>query len=190
MELSTERRSGEQTLTASVFLGGDNVPVPGMDDLRHWLDERDEKFCHLLQCFLSARVIDRRLLKKLAGMGIEIDAVRECVKEYCVKSRRVLTEGPVDKHGKPVRHAEVAKRSTKAAASSRQQGFVEMQKPKRIKETKRVPMPKHMPLFPSRDDIKKMRKEHGSHSEASTEQMHAAKSKRSRASRHRGRGGK
>lgn len=88
----------EKTLTASVFAGGDR-PTRRPDDLVDLLRERDERLCHLLHCLLSEGVMDQRMLKRLKELGIDVEAMRKCLDDYCkpLSDHRSHTEKPTTK---------------------------------------------------------------------------------------------
>lgn len=147
----------EQTLTASVFPGGDRVVDPGVRELIRQLADRDERLCQLLQCVFEGGAIDKALEKRLRALGFDTRALRECLKRYCEKSDRELTEASVSRESerrlvalrnlRSAPGAGVKKRAVRAG--SKQAGFVEMEKAEPIKPVERVPMPKGMSMFPS-----------------------------------------
>lgn len=78
----------EKTVTAGVFIGGDkyddNNNFSSLVDL---LNERDRRFCELLNCIFSHEVIDERFEKRLAESGIDLKHLRECLEKYCSPRR-------------------------------------------------------------------------------------------------------
>jgi hypothetical protein len=67
----------EQTLSAAVYPGGDSPPKTGGPD-----------WCGLLQCLVKGGVIDAKALERLRALGINIDALLECLKEHCKAAPR------------------------------------------------------------------------------------------------------
>lgn len=66
----------EQLLTAAVWLGGDRPDVP----------PRDADHCDwsvLLKCLLSERSLSKELEERLRKEGIDLNAIRRCVKDAC-----------------------------------------------------------------------------------------------------------
>jgi hypothetical protein len=80
-----ERYTREQTLTASVWLGGDKNGVRD-DGLIDAIRDSDERFCKILQCLLRDGVVSQELEQRLEHAGIDLDTVRRCVKRYCASS--------------------------------------------------------------------------------------------------------
>lgn len=74
----------EKTVTAGVFIGGDkyddNNNFSSLVDL---LNERDKRFCELLNCIFSHGAINEKFEKRLAESGIDLKHLRECLKKYC-----------------------------------------------------------------------------------------------------------
>jgi hypothetical protein len=54
----------EQTLSATVYPGGDDPPKPG-DNGAFW--------CRLLHCLVSDKVIDPKLIERLCESGVDIE---------------------------------------------------------------------------------------------------------------------
>ncbi len=75
----------EQVVSAAVHVGADLTPVGPLDDR----DDANERLCHLLECIMNRKVIEPEFEKKLKKLGINIDAMRHCVKAYCETKRRV-----------------------------------------------------------------------------------------------------
>ena len=69
----------EHLLTGAVWKGGDNPPPTGGDDP----GEDKDKLCRLLSCLLSGRVIGPAYQKRLKELGINLDALRACIKGWC-----------------------------------------------------------------------------------------------------------
>jgi hypothetical protein len=74
----------EKTVTAGVFIGGDkyndNNNFSSLIDL---INERDRRFCELLNCIFSQGVLNEKLEKRLKESGIDLKHLRECLKKYC-----------------------------------------------------------------------------------------------------------
>lgn len=70
----------EAVRTGAVWIGGDRPPPSssGGTDGR-----TDEILCKLLRCALSERVIQPELRKRLAALGLDIDALMKCVSGAC-----------------------------------------------------------------------------------------------------------
>jgi subtilisin family serine protease len=69
----------EAVRTGAVWIGGDRPPPSsGATDGR-----TNEILCKLLDCTLSERVIDPELRKRLAALGLDIDALLRCVRRAC-----------------------------------------------------------------------------------------------------------
>lgn len=72
----------EQVATGAVWQGGDD-PFPGgggrPGDDRPGRDD----WCRLLACLLSDEVLSDELRKRLRKLGVDIEAVRRCVAEWC-----------------------------------------------------------------------------------------------------------
>ncbi len=71
------RFTREKTVTAGVWTGGDRPPAPTPSDGGH-----DDCVCKLLECLLSDKVLSARLLKKLQEMGVDMKALKKCIKKY------------------------------------------------------------------------------------------------------------
>ena len=69
----------EQLLTAAVFheLVSPPLGVPG--------DGGKEQWCRLLMCLLSEKNVSRTVQEQLKHQGIDLDGIRECVKQFCRK---------------------------------------------------------------------------------------------------------
>lgn len=84
----------EKTVTAGVFIGGDKYDTNNnFSSLVDFLNERDKRFCELLNCIFSHGVLNEKFEKKLADEGIDLKHLRECLKQYC--SHRKI---PDEKH--------------------------------------------------------------------------------------------
>ncbi|TCC24035.1 LodA/GoxA family CTQ-dependent oxidase [Kribbella sindirgiensis] len=60
----------ERTLTAAVWRGGDNPPIPSGGDT----------FCEWLSCLFKDGVIDEKLIERLRRLGFDLDALRKCLR--------------------------------------------------------------------------------------------------------------
>ena len=69
----------EQTLTASVYPGGDRPP-DRPDEVREFL-------CKVLTCILRGKTLDGRIVERLHALGIDVRALAECVERICRESR-------------------------------------------------------------------------------------------------------
>ena len=69
----------EHLLTGAVWKGGDNPPPTGKDDP----NEEKERLCSLLSCLLSTKVIQPEFEKRLKELGLNLDALRACLKTWC-----------------------------------------------------------------------------------------------------------
>jgi hypothetical protein len=69
----------EQEVTGAVYKGGDNPPPAGQDDPYG----PKERLCRFLACLLSQKVISPELEKRLAEVGLNLDGLRRCLKEFC-----------------------------------------------------------------------------------------------------------
>lgn len=64
----------EKTLSAGVYYGNYNpVPPP----------KPDETLCHLIECLLSDKVLDREAEKRFSEMGINLKHLKECISRVC-----------------------------------------------------------------------------------------------------------
>ena len=73
--LRGRRFTREQTLTGAVWQGGDETPPSSKDDPR----KRHERLCKLLNCLINEKVMGQYLAKK----GINVEALKECLKAFC-----------------------------------------------------------------------------------------------------------
>jgi hypothetical protein len=73
----------EHLLTGAVWQGGDNPPPTSTDDPR----EDKERFCHLLSCLVSEKVMQPEFEKRLKELGIDINVLRSCIKTWCKRPR-------------------------------------------------------------------------------------------------------
>ncbi len=74
----------EKTVTAGVFIGSDKYyDNNNFSSLIELINERDRRFCELLNCIFSHDVINEKLEKKLKESGIDLMRLRECLKKYC-----------------------------------------------------------------------------------------------------------
>jgi hypothetical protein len=74
----------EKTVTAGVFIGGDKYDdTNNISSLIDFLQERDKRFCELLNCIFSHGVLKEDLEKRLREIGIDLNNLRECLKKYC-----------------------------------------------------------------------------------------------------------
>jgi hypothetical protein len=69
----------EHLLTGAVWQGGDNPPPSGKDEP----DDEKERLCELLACLVNRNVIKPDLEKRLGELGLNLDGVRRCLKEWC-----------------------------------------------------------------------------------------------------------
>jgi len=81
----------EQTLTAVTALGGDRDPH--QDDVLNWLQDRDQRLCHLLQCLLKEGLGDSRLQQWAKENGMNIETIAKCLASYCRRSDHLPGEG-------------------------------------------------------------------------------------------------
>ncbi|MCO6434795.1 tyrosinase family protein [Nitrosomonas nitrosa] len=77
----------EKLLTASIF-AGEGAGSGGLDDLIDVIRERDERLCRLLLCLTEQGVLDERIEKALREAGIDINAIRKCIKQWCASNHR------------------------------------------------------------------------------------------------------
>ena len=73
----------EHLLTGAVWKGGDNPPPSGKDDP----SEEKERLCRLLSCLLSGKVIQPDFERRLKELGINLDALRACIKAWCTPAQ-------------------------------------------------------------------------------------------------------
>src|SRR5262249_5399218 len=67
----------EELAVGAVWAGGDTPPPrPGNGDAGNTC-------CNLLDCLLGQRVLSRELEERLRHAGVNLDAVRHCVKTHC-----------------------------------------------------------------------------------------------------------
>jgi hypothetical protein len=84
----------EKTVTAVVFIGGDKYDTNNnFSSLVDFFNERDKRFCELLNCIFSNEVLNEKLERKLADEGIDLKHLRECFKKYCSHQK-----SPDEKH--------------------------------------------------------------------------------------------
>ena len=69
----------EQEVTGAVWKGGDNPSPSGKDDPY----DPKERLCQLLACLFSQKVISPELEKRLTELGLNLDGLRRCMKEFC-----------------------------------------------------------------------------------------------------------
>lgn len=77
----------EKLLTASIF-AGEGVGSGGLGDLIDAIRDRDERLCRLLLCLTGPKVFDDRINKVLREAGIDINAIRQCIKLWCESTQR------------------------------------------------------------------------------------------------------
>ena len=66
----------EQTLSASVFPGGDNPPqTGGGSTVAFW--------CEVVHCLLNEKVLGPKLIEQLRALGIDLAALLRCIAETC-----------------------------------------------------------------------------------------------------------
>jgi hypothetical protein len=79
----------EQTLTAAVWRGGNQVPTGpadggGKSEIVDYLRDRDARLCELITCLLQPNgVLSAELEKRLRALGIDVDRVRKCLAGFC-----------------------------------------------------------------------------------------------------------
>jgi len=78
----------EQTLTAGVYRGNHEV-VPQSNP--------DEVICHLIECFLSEKVLTRGAIEKFSEMGIDLKHLRQCISKACADKTTERIPGLVHK---------------------------------------------------------------------------------------------
>lgn len=78
----------EQELTGAVWKGGDNPPPSSKDDPH----EQRERICKFLACLLSRKTVSPELEKRLAELGLSLEGVRRCLKEFCSRPSPASTE--------------------------------------------------------------------------------------------------
>jgi hypothetical protein len=74
----------EQTLTAVAIEGGGVDTGGGLID---WLDDRDERFCRLLECLLR-HGLTPQMQKRLEKEGLNLKGLEKCIEAYCRGHRR------------------------------------------------------------------------------------------------------
>ncbi len=70
----------EHLLTGAVWKGGDRPTPTSQGDPAQAKNE----LCRLLTCLLSERTLRPEFRKRLAELGIDLDAIRSCMKAWCV----------------------------------------------------------------------------------------------------------
>jgi Common central domain of tyrosinase/von Willebrand factor type A domain len=66
--------SREQTLSAGVYYGNyEPVPQP----------KPNEAICHLIECFLSEKVLSPAAIRRFSELGIDMKHLRECISKTC-----------------------------------------------------------------------------------------------------------
>lgn len=79
----------EKTVTAGVFIGGDRYDANNnISTLIDLLEEKEKRFCQLIECIFSHGAINQTLEKRLHDLGIDLKHLRECLKKYCHPSTR------------------------------------------------------------------------------------------------------
>ncbi|MEX2264199.1 MAG: S8 family serine peptidase [Bryobacteraceae bacterium] len=71
--------SREHLLTGAVWKGGDNPPPTSQDDP----NEEKERCCRLLNCLLNGSVIRPEFEKRLQELGLDLNALRACIRAWC-----------------------------------------------------------------------------------------------------------
>jgi hypothetical protein len=74
----------EQLLTGAVWKGGDTPPPTTKDDPQHGKDE----LCKLLSCLLGEKVLQPDFLRRLKELGIDVEALRQCLATWCGRGQR------------------------------------------------------------------------------------------------------
>jgi hypothetical protein len=86
----------EHTLTAVAWRGGDRggqTGDNGGDSVVDLLNERDDRWCRLLECLLkSGSAVEPELEKRLRAGGLDLDAIRKCLSEHCARRPKRSTE--------------------------------------------------------------------------------------------------
>jgi hypothetical protein len=80
----------EKTLTAAVWRGGDRPADSGNPGqvIVDYLRDRDARLCEALSCILQrGGTIDAELEKRLREAGLDLQALRKCLGEFCKDSR-------------------------------------------------------------------------------------------------------
>jgi hypothetical protein len=77
----------EQTLTGAVWQGGDERPPSSKDDPQ----KREERLCKLLTCLMNEKVVGQYIAEK----GINVEAVKECLRSFCEDPRPSPGDGVV-----------------------------------------------------------------------------------------------
>lgn len=77
-----EHYTREQTLTAPVWFGGDQLPDRDKELIRI-IGDSEERLCELLECLFSHGVISQKLERRLQRSGVCLDTLRKCLKRYC-----------------------------------------------------------------------------------------------------------
>ena len=78
-----------------------NNPPPNEHD-RPDKDEEKERLCRLLQCLLSTNTLGPEFEKHLQSLGLNLDAIRRCLAEWCRRRRPpVVSVPPVITTGQP-----------------------------------------------------------------------------------------
>ena len=77
----------EQELTGAVWRGGDDPPPCGRDRP----NEDRARLCRLLACLLSRQTVSPELEKRLAEIGLNLAAVRRCLREFCRRPSPTLS---------------------------------------------------------------------------------------------------
>ncbi len=65
----------EQTLSAAVYPGANNPSRPGDGGPAFW--------CEVLECWLSGKVIDPKLVERLQAFGFDLKALLACLERHC-----------------------------------------------------------------------------------------------------------
>ncbi len=74
------RFTREKTITAGAWTGGDRPPVKTPTD-----NDGNDRMCKFLECLLSDKVISTRLWKRLEEMGVDVKALKKCLKKEKAK---------------------------------------------------------------------------------------------------------
>jgi hypothetical protein len=76
--------SREQFVTGAVWQGGDN-PFPNSKDDP---EEERRRWCAFLRCLLRRGIVSEKLEARLRELGIDTDALRRCLKQFCDEGQR------------------------------------------------------------------------------------------------------
>ena len=128
----------ERTLTAGVYYGDYNpVPQPKPDDT----------LCHLIECFLSEKVLTPAAEKRFLELGIDLKKLQQCVSQICQDKTTERTPGLIHKAFEEARKKQLAatpKVNLMRAAPGR--GLAQVVRPVREVEPKSETFTHFMPV--------------------------------------------